>query len=224
MRHSFGLKAPSLIGPAALLLATLLSGCSRQEPPPPVLSTWAEQAAAAERAVRAEGADFGLVDAGASPAREKQGTPGEPIELRVYLFFASPKASQQEGESQPRYDARLVKFDDHRLATTLKVEDARRSVKDEINPAGLSAVRVGPQDVLRATLSEGEAYMGEPVDRGNILLNLLRASAVPPELKTPVVWDITFLREKDKYLSILVDAQSGTILKREIIESKSAGH
>ena len=207
--------------PAAFLLAALLAGCSRAEPePPPVLSTWAEQAAAAERAVQGKGQNFMLVDAGALPVRDKAGAPGEPIELKVYIFFIGPEASQREGEREPRYDARLVKFNDHRLATTLKVEDVRRARKDEVNPAGLGGVRFGPQDVLKATLSEGEAYMGKPVDRGNITINLLRTSSVPPEIKAPAVWDITYYSESGKYLTILVDAQTGAVLKRTVEETK----
>ena len=216
MRSSFRLRAMTTMRLAAFLLAPLVTGCSRAaEPePPPVLSTWAEQAAAAERAVEGKGQEFVLVGIAAQPVDDK-GAAGEPLELRVYLFFAGRKESQLADENVPQHDGRMIIFNDHRLATTLKVEEIRRSVKDEPLPGGLGAVRVGPQDVLKTTRSEGEAYMGKPVDRGNILLRLARPSAIPSDLTAPFVWYITYYRQRDESLGFMIDPQTGTVLKRE---------
>ena len=219
MRQSpFTLKASAARCAASFFIASALAGCSRKEAePPPVLSPWAEQAAAAERAVRERGGDLMLTDVGASPTRQpgQPAAPGGAIELKVSIYFASPKATQRPDEGRPAYEMFSVKFNDHRLATTLRVEGARRVLEDEKIPGGLSAVRVGPQDVLKATLAEGESYMAEPVDAGNIYLGLLQPSSTPPDLKGRVVWQVIYYRTPDDTLSILVDAQTGATVKRE---------
>jgi hypothetical protein len=216
-RRSKRVELPAGVKYAALLLLLSLTSCSRSQPPPPVFSPWSEQVAAAERAVQEKGGDLMLVNAGALPLRDKPSSRDEPIELGVYIFFASPKASQQADENKPRYDALMVKYNDYHLATTFRSEDARRAIEDDKNPAGLRVVRVGPQDVLKTTRAEGEAYMGEPVNRGNILLNLLRVSDIPSDIKSQAVWRISYLREKGS-LDFWVDAQTGEILKRSTIE------
>ncbi|HWT04067.1 MAG TPA: hypothetical protein VN256_27715 [Pyrinomonadaceae bacterium] len=216
MRRPSALKSTAGIKCAASLLVALLAGCSRKEPePPPVLSPWAEQAAAAERAVR--GRDLMLTGAGGVPTRNpgKPYARGGPIELKVYVSFANPKASQLPDEREPRYEALSVRFNDHRLAATLKVEESRRGPEDEKIPGGLGAVRFGPQDVLKATLAEGETYMGTAVDAGNIDLALLQPSLTPPDLSGRAIWKVVYYHAEDVTLSIFVDALTGAIVKRE---------
>ena len=218
MGRSLTRRASAVGCAASFLLAAALAGCSRKEPePPPKLATWAEQVSAAERVVRDRGGDFMLTDAGAYPKRDpgQRAASGGPIELTVYLYFVGSKATQRPEENEPAYDMFSVRFNDHRLATTLKVEELRRFIEDEKIPGGLGALRFGPQDVFKVTLAEGESYMGEAVNAGNIDLSLVRPSSTPPDLKGRAVWKVIYYRTADEKLRVFVDAQTGAVVKRE---------
>lgn len=209
---------------SCLLLVFLLMGCSRASAPspPPVLSSWSEQFAAMERALHELGGDFMLDSAAIYPVRDKPGAPDEPIELRETFLFISPKSTQTGDDGAPTYAARAIHFNDHRLATTLRVGDEFQTSYPVDPKAGAAArlIRLSPQDVLRLTLAEGQAFMGKPVYKGNISISLVRVSEIPPEVKAPAVWTITYYRQ-EAYLSLWIDAQSGAVLKR-LTENKSA--
>ena len=221
MRHPFELKAKMTVGLAAFLLASFVTGCSREAPkPPPVLSTWAEQFAAMEKAVG--GGDFELVGAELHPVSRKPAPAGEPIELRGHFAFVSPKSSGVDDEGKPLYPLRMVRFNDHHLATSLMVAP---DYTDTLHPpppkSGERArlIRLSAQDVLRMTRAEGEAHMGAPVDSGNIIIDLAHTDDLPPEVKALAVWQINYYG-KGKTLSLWIDAQTGTVLKRAVDETK----
>ncbi len=203
------------------LLVTFLAGCARPAVLP-VRASWSEQRAAAERALKITGNDFVLISGLAEPVRGKQGASDEPVELNVTLMFVSRKSFQVNAVGAPLYATRIVHFNDHRLASTLRVDDEIQRAESP-DPASLEQARMiqlSPQDVLQLTLKEGEAYMGRPVDRGNITIRLPRASEKPSGLNAPAAWNITFYRTSDKYLSLWVDGQTGTVLMRSENDSK----
>lgn len=204
-----------------LYSALFLQGCSRTEPAP-ALSPWSEQVEAIERAVGGQNSGYQLAQISIFPQRPVVPlVPGGPVALKLYFLFVKPKASQSAGENVPGYDAREVKYDDHLLATTLKVNDFRRSIKDEIVADGVRSIRVGPQDALKATQADGEAFMGAQAGNDNMLFYLFRPTNPPEELHAPIAWRIVYLR-KGKSLFFLVDAQTGAILKREIEEESAS--
>jgi hypothetical protein len=185
---------------------------------PPVRASWSEQYTAAQRAVKDLGSEFVLAQASALPARLEPGAPDEPIELVVILVFESLKSTGVITENVPGYAMQIVEYNDHRLVTTLSAEAV---LLGSYAPSSASLTRatmlqMGPQDVLQMTLREGETYMGKPVDRGNINIHLVwDISENHPELKDALapVWHITYYRENIQ-LHILIDAQTGAILKR----------
>ena len=197
------------------LLPISLAGCSRTAAPA-VRASWSEQRARAEDALKPLGSDFVLQSGLAEPVRSKQGAPDEPVELKVTLVYLSQKSSQASAAGAPLYAARIVHFNDHRLATTLRVDDEfhRPEAPDALALERARLMRLGPQDVLQLTLKEGQAYMGKPVDGGNITIRLPRVSERPPELSALAAWQVTFYRTSDEYLSIWVDAQTGALLTR----------
>jgi hypothetical protein len=196
-------------------LISLLVGCARPAAAP-VRASWADQRAAAERALKTMGDDFVLVGGLAEPVRIKQGSPDEAVELKVLLSFLSQKSSQVNVNGTALHAMRVVHFKDYHLAETLRVddEDQRAESPDPTVIERARLIQIGPQDVLQLTRKEGEAYMGKPVDRGNISITLPRASVKPSELKDKAVWEITFYRIDDEYLTIWVDAQTGALVMR----------
>ncbi len=224
MRSSFRHRAMMTARLAAFLLAPLLTGCSRAEPePPPKPSTWAEQFAAMESAVRAKIPDAVLVDGVIVPVHTGPAPAADMIELRAHFWYVSPKSSGVTNEGTPLYPSRMVRYSDHHLGK-LSVERDDEAVETIWPPPPGSGerarlIRVSPQDVLRATRSEGEAYMGQPVDRGNIRMSLVRVGENPPDVKAEAVWSIVYYR-KGQALELWIDAQAGTVLKRETIEIK----
>jgi hypothetical protein len=210
---------------AAFLLALFLSGCSREPPqPPPKFSTWAEQFAAMEKAVGSR--DFELVGAELHPVSRQPVPAGEPIELRGHFSFISPKSSGVNGEGKPLYPLRMVRFNDHHLATSLMLAP---DYSDTIHPpppkSGERArlIRLSAQDVLRMTRAEGEAHMGAPVDSGNIIIDLAHTDEHPPEVNAPAAWNINYYG-KGKTLTLWIDAQTGAVLKRAVKgETKTGG-
>src|SRR5215211_2438399 len=112
------------------------------------------------------------MELGAAPPAVKK-------KMRGHFWYVSPKSSGVNDEGKPLYPSRMVRFSDHHLAK-LSVEqddDAAETIWPPPPGSGGRArlIRLSPQDVLRMTRAEGEAHMGEPVDRGKILMNLLRA-------------------------------------------------
>lgn len=224
MRRSFGLKAMMTIRLAAFSLALVFIGCSRAAPEPqPVLSTWPEQFAAMESAVRAKIPDAELVAATVVPVHTGAAPTAELVELRGHFWYVSPKSPGVTNEGKPLYPSRMVRFSDHHLAK-LSVELDEEAAETIWPPPPKSAerarlIRLSPQDLLRLTRAEGEAYMGGPVDRGNIHINLLKADENPPDVKAQAVWSIEYYR-KGQFLKIWVDAETGTVLKRQTMEVK----
>lgn len=215
MLPSFGFKARFTVWCACSLFIFLLEGCARSEPPR-VLSSWSEQMAAMEQAIQKINSDFVLVSGTISAVRSKQGAPDEPIELRATFTFVNPKSSQTNDSGEPRYPARFVKYIDHRLSTTLRVDDEFHTGQSP-DPKAREAsrlIRLSPQDVLRLTLGEGQRYLTEPVNHGNIIINLVPPPELPSDVKAPAVWRIQYGGNGN--ISIWVDAQTGAILKREI--------
>jgi hypothetical protein len=196
----------------------LLAGCT-PTPAPPAQSSWAEQFAAAQGILKDAGGDFILIGCAALPVRDKPGMPGEPIELTVTLHFVSQTSARANDTGVPLYASRMVHYNDRRLAATLHVDEDFNSDREQPpDPASVEQSRllkIGPQEVLQLTIKEGEAYMGKPVDSGNIAIGLMHASEKNPGLKNvPAAWNITFYRQGGGYLSIWVDAQTGEILLR----------
>ena len=215
MLHLFRLRTSITVGCVISFLPSFLMGCARSPQPPSVLSSWSEQFAAVERAVQATGSDFVLVSGEIFPARDKQGTPDEPIELRVTFLFVSPKVLKVDSNNSPRYPARMVHYNDHKLATSLRVDnDFSETIYPPDSKSGESArlIRLGPQDVLRLTLAEGQTHLKEPVNNQNTVINLVRTSEIPPDVNAPAVWKISYYGKTT--LSIWVDAKTGAILKR----------
>jgi hypothetical protein len=205
---------------AAFLLAPLLTGCSRAAPEPtPKLSTWAEQFAAMEQAVRAKGPDFELVGAEVQPLRKSPDAPDDTVELRGHYLFVSPKSSGVNNEGKPVYPSRFVRFNDHRLAASLRVESGDEA-GNRIHPppprSGERArlIRFSAQDVLRLTRAEAEAQLGGPVDREDIIIDLEHTDRIPPDVNALAVWTINYYRA-GATLKIWFDAEKGTVLKRE---------
>src|SRR2546423_4950277 len=165
----FRRRAPATA--CCLLLSSLLTDCSRQPAPPPVLSSWSEQFAAMERAVQQKiGSDLVLVSGDIMPVRERQVAPGEPIELRSTFLFVSPKSSYIDNEGKPRHPAVIVHYKDHHLATTLRLDDEMQTIVHADPKSGEAArlIQLSPQDVLQVTLAEGQPFLKEPVNAGNI--------------------------------------------------------
>lgn len=210
-------RMPKTILLIQLLLAVFLTNCDRP-PSPPMLVSWAEQYAAAEGIVKDLGSEFVLVQAGAIPVRRypDPGTSDEPIELDVYLHFENPKSSGTF-QGHPGYASTLVRYNDHQLAATLSADDvALRAYISVPALERVSMIQISPQDALQLTLTEGEIYMGRPVDRGNIHIDLVwDVTKDHPELENALApaWQIKYYRNNSR-LHILVDAQSGEILKR----------
>jgi hypothetical protein len=211
-------------GLAAFLLAPFLSGCSREAPkPPPQLSTWAEQFAAMEQAVG--GVDFELIGAELHPVSNKPVPAGEPIELRGHFAFVSPKSLGVNDEEKPLYPLRMIRFNDHHLATSLMVaSDYSQTVHPPPPKSGERArlIRLSAQDVLRMTRAEGEAHMGAPVDSGNTIIDLAHTDEHPPDVSAPAVWQINYYG-KGKTLFLWIDAQTGAVLKRAVEEEAKKG-
>jgi hypothetical protein len=224
MRRSFRLKATMTARLAAFLLAPLVLGCSRAEPePPPKLATWAEQFAAMESGVRAKIPDAELVAAAVVPVHRGPEPTAELVELRGHFLYVSPKSSGVTDDGKPLYPSRMIRYSDHHLAK-LSVErddEAAETIWPPPTGSGERArlIRLSPQDLLRLTRAEGEAHMGEPVNRGNIYINLLRANEHPPDVKAAAVWSIEYYG-KGQRLKIWVDAEMGAALKREKTEAK----
>ena len=208
-------QSTTIILAGLFALLSFLVGCIHSSSPP-VRASWADQRAAAEHALKNMGDDFVLVGALAEPVRSKQGSPDEAVELKVLLSFLSQKSSQVNANGTALHAMRIVHFNDYHLATTLRVDDEvqRAESPDPTAVEQARLIQIGPQDVLQLTRKEGEAFMGKPVDMGNISINLPRASEKPPELKAKAVWEITFYRTSDEYLSIWVDAQTGILVMR----------
>ena len=200
------------------LFVLLLVGCGPSTPPP-VRSSWSDQLAAIEQAFpELMGADSALIRGTAHPKRkpgESQGA-DEPIELRVFLEFQSQKPSQADTQGVPLCSTRSVVFSDYHLATTLASDIDEAFLKHRSGAPAISprSIRLSAQDALQLTLAEGEAYMGEPVDGGNTEFFLRGLEDNSAEAKTHAVWEFAYLKDKDHALSILVDAQTGAILKR----------
>lgn len=215
MLPSFGFKARATVWCACFLFISLLFGCARSEPPR-VLSPWSEQMAAMEQAIQKIDNNFVLVSGTISPVRSKQGTPDEPIELRATFTFVNPKSSQTNDNGEPRYPTRFVKYIDHRLSTTLRVDDEFQTgqAPDPKAREASRLIRLSPQDVLRLTLAEGQRYLKEPVNHGNIMINLVPPLELPSDVKAPAVWKVQYGGNGN--ISIWVDAATGAILKREI--------
>jgi hypothetical protein len=197
-----------------LLLVALLTGCTHPVSPP-VLNSWAEQYTAAQKLV--VGSQFVLDEAVAYPILEAPGAADEPIELRVILIFESSKPIGATGDPSS-YAAEIVTYNDHHLATTLNVSDVipRQPAPEPASLDRASMLQIGPQDAIQLTLTEGEAYMGGRVDKGNINIHLVWDVSVDhPELKSTLApaWQVTFYRKNSK-LQVLIDAQTGEILKR----------
>jgi hypothetical protein len=74
------------------------------------------------------------------------------------------------------------------------------------------SIRLSPQDVLKLTKADGEANNGGQPVTGNVSIKLLIGSDVPPDVSSPAVWDIHYVGKE--FLYILVDAQTGQILRR----------
>jgi len=208
---------------APLLLAPFLTGCARAAvEQPPVLSTWGEQFAEMEKAVRAKGGELELVSAGAAPVGPAPGAPAGLIELRGHFVYVSPKPTGVNSQGNQTYAQRVVRFNDHHLATTLEVE-SKDGATAEAPPPGAAErarlIRLSPQDVLRLTRAEGEAHMRRPVDAGNVWIDLAMPGELPPDVKAPAVWLAVYFGEKET-LTLFVDAQAGTILKRQVKERK----
>ncbi|HWT04068.1 MAG TPA: hypothetical protein VN256_27720 [Pyrinomonadaceae bacterium] len=210
-------------GLAAFLLAPFLTGCSRAATePPPKLSTWAEQFAAMESAVKAKTPDAELVAAAVSPVHRGPEPTAELVELRGHFWYVSPKSSGVGDDGKPLYPSRMIRYSDHHLAqmSVERDDEAAETIWPPPPGSGERArlIRISPQDLLRLTRAEGEAHMGEPVNRGNIYINLVRVNEHPPDVKAAAVWSIQYYG-KGQMLKIWVDAQAGTVLKREKTET-----
>lgn len=223
MRRSFRHRAMMTARLAAFLLAPLALGCARAAvEPPPVLLTWGEQFAEVEKAVRAKGGELELVTAGAAPVDPTPGAPAGLIELRGHFIFISPRATGVNWQGKQTYAQRVVRYNDHHLATTLEVESKDDATTEPPPPGAVERarlIRLGPQDALRLTRAEGEAHMRRPVDSGNMWIDLAMPDELPPDVKAPAVWVAVYFSEKEA-LTLFVDAQAGTILKRQVKEKK----
>jgi hypothetical protein len=176
--------------------------------------------AVARRAIADANADFIPVDVAAHPVCDKQGAPAEPIELSVFLVVQNQKSSQVDEKGMPVYSTREIRYNDHHLSTTLETKDASLLTRHLDDPAAIErahAIKLSPQDALQLTLTEGRAYLGQPVDCGNITIQLLGMWVPASELKTHAAWQITFYSATDagKVLNIWVDTQTGAILKHD---------
>ena len=193
------------------LLAVVLTSCTRASDQP-VLTSWSEQYTSAKKIVQNLGNEFVLVQVVAQPVRREASAPEKPIELKTTLLFESLKSTGAT------YDTQIVEYNDHHLATTLTVSDvAPRQYAPE--PASLeqaSLLRMSPHDALQLTLTEGEAYLGSPVEYGNTDIHLVwDVSEDQPELQnaSAPVWQVIYYRQNST-LNILIDAQTGEILKQ----------
>ncbi len=208
------LKKPRTAFCMLQFLAALLVGCT-QSTAPPELASWSEQYAAARESVDL-GSEFVLLDAVAYPANRVSDVSGEPVELAVTLVFESMNPTQDTAEGTPAYATQSVKYNDYHLAATLSSGDVALRPYPPA-PAPLERrfmLQIGPQDALRLTSADGEAYMEKPVDRGNTEIHLVwDASKEHPDLKdvSVPVWRVVYYRGSDQ-LHIWVNAQTGTIL------------
>lgn len=219
-------KGSSITIGAISFLALLLISCSKTVPaPPPKPSSWSEQLSAARDKLKDQNGDYVLYSAVVSPRREGEYVPAEPTECFVYLAFMSQKPTQTGEKGEPQYSHIGVHFDDYHLATTLRAENkvAINGSPDPGWPDAERSIQLSPQDVLKLTRAEGEGFMGAPVEKGNIRLNLLMSPQVPPELNSPAVWNITYYR-RDKYLTLFIDARNGVVLKRSVEDKKVEGN
>ncbi len=200
----------SIVQRGLFLVVLLLTAC-QPSTPPPVRSSWSDQLAAIEQAIPNLNTDFILVEATASPKREPGDSykPDEPIELGMYLAFQDQTSTQADANGNPLAVMRYVTFNDYHLASSLSVSDKETHEPDSSAPKFRArSIRLSAHDALSVTLAEGQAYMGVPVDRGNILIHLRTLE------DNVVAWEFTFYKGKDHTLTILVDAQTGAILKR----------
>lgn len=208
-----------------ILFVALLAGCLTPVSSP-VAASWPDQLAAVERSIPNMSDDFVPVDAAALPVCESGGT-DKPIELAVTLILQDQKSSQLDTHGTSLYATRDVQYNDHRLGTTLKVQDEYLIERHLVDPASFErahSIRFSAHDVLLLTLEEGQAYIGKPVDCGNIDIHLLgmwvtssdeaqALWAILTELNAHAMWEIRSYGA-NAVLSFLVDANTGAILRR----------
>ncbi len=200
-----------------ILLATSLASCVRPTPQP-VLASWSEQYLSAKKIVNGLGNEFVLVEVVTHPIRNELVTSHDPIELKTILVFKSLKSNGATGDPPNYYDTQIVEYNDHHLAETLTADHVipNRYAPPPASVDRAAMLQISPQDALQLTITEGEAYMEEPVYAGNTDIDLVwDVSESHPELKdvlTPA-WQVLYAH-KDHVLNILIDAQTGEILKR----------